>query len=154
MKKYEIRIVGSLSHTLVEENIYEMLAAIGILTFCIVDRPASRKAIIFRTEMTDIQKKIIVGFITAEAQRLNHPPEAIILVPVVNRFDFEDHMNTDLDGQAQELAIVQLLDEFEMTIEKVLAFETTEYQQQARQGLADLVNHNINHWLTIHHVAK
>lgn len=149
MKKYEIRINRPLTNIMtVEERIYDMLAAIGILEFHLTDQKYGQ-CITFMTELTTIKHKIITYFCCGLAHEFNHPQENITLHEVPDEFKFEDYTNTDLNGQTQEGQIICILDELDALIDRVLEGRTMEIKQQARKEVTDIFRSELDHWVSM-----
>jgi hypothetical protein len=121
----------------------DMLSIIGVTSISGSLNKKQQFALRFTTEspINTIQGKIIRSFLkeaspSYEIRFTHHDPE----------FDFEDYIETDLDGARQEIDFHELLHETEKLIKKVIP-EDQRMQGKARNAVAVLFRHSLTEWL-------
>lgn len=144
MKKHKIIVSPTANRDGMISKISEMLGSIGINT-CSGGCMDGKKNFVltFEGKLSPIQIRLIQLFLT-DVRTFASDFEFVQAVEV---FDFEDYMNTDLDGVGQAMGMDQELNDVDAIIDNVLAYETPEFKQQARNAVANLWKEKIEDWL-------
>lgn len=143
MSHHKIIIYRDSTRNMVDALV-EMLRNVGVPSISGSSGKDNSHVLNFNCKLNHMQHKLIWMFVNNMIIETKTP---MGFVPADRQFDFEEYMNTDLNGMGQEIQIDHELNQVDQLIDKVLKDESTEYRQQARKAVGELWIEKINYWL-------
>jgi hypothetical protein len=141
MKKVTIRLNNDIINETSLKTLDEALKMIGVTKFITVNDRNGTTVVTFNMANNETMYRMLKCFLVDEFG------ESIEISRRNAFFDFEDYIDTDLDGSSIETETQEMLLSFDTLIDKVLAGATTEFKRQARVDLGRLVKENVDRWI-------